>query len=369
MKQFFTFLIFTLPFLAFFNSCEKKNHDKNMADFRTFMGENKSVWKFVETSEDCNSIHFYQDLYEKNIDLLLTPKKEGSIPYVMHFIWLGPNPFPKESIDNIKSWIALHPNWTYNFWTDRMRPLPDPAMKLQLITSYPFSKLAHCFEDSTNYAEQADILRYEILYNLGGLYIDHDVKCLKNFSPFLQNYDLFCGLEPPHNPVLSSSISVCNNLIGSKPFHPILEKCIELVDEKWIDVGNAYPGDDKESIIYRVANRSFSPFDEAVRLLANDLNHTNMIFPAGYFNQIDDDFAFYAHHYYASTWFEDETKFERNVRRRLISISRKNNQILLFNAVILTANVLLFGCLLYQFRMIRAFITAKKSQKNHDSKR
>ena len=115
----------------------------------------------------------------------------------------------------------------------------------------------------------------------------------------------------------------------------------------------AYPGDDKESIIYRVAQRSWASFDDSVRKLAGNGATKDIVFPAAYFNRIDDDFALYAHHYYASTWFEDETKFERNVRRRLVSISRKNNQILLFNAVILTANLGLFACLFLQFRTIR----------------
>lgn len=338
-----------------------------MVDFTTLMGKNKSVWKFVETSEDFKNIEFYEELYNSHIHLLSTPKLETNIPFVMHFIWLGPNPFPKESIDNINSWIALHPNWTYIFWTDRVRPLPHSSMKLQLTTNYPFLKLAHCFEESTNYAEQADILRYEILYRQGGLYIDHDVKCFKSFSPFHQHYDFFCGLEAPHDPILSSSISVCNNIIGSRPCHPILEKCMEIVEEKWVDIGDSYPGDDKESIIYRVSHRSFAPFDEAVRGSAKSDGNANIVFPAAYFNQIDDDFAIYAHHYYASTWFEDETKFERNVRRRLVSISRKNNQILLFNGVILSTNLILLGCLFFQYRVIRNLLIRKKTKKNYDS--
>ncbi|MCB1080999.1 MAG: hypothetical protein KDK69_04175, partial [Chlamydiia bacterium] len=125
------------------------------------------------------------------------------------------------------------------------------------------------------------------------------------------------------------------------------------VKERWDEVGMAYPGDDKESIIYRVAQRSFIAFEDAVKSGADQEGNIDIIFPAAYFNRIDDDFALFAHHYYASTWFEDETKFERNVRRRLISISRKNNQILLFNAVILSANLVLCACLIVQYRSIR----------------
>lgn len=345
--------IFLLPLFILCVACEQKNHHKKSEDFNTLMGANKSVWKFVETHEDFKNIRFFQDLYEKNKELLAGKEDGIKIPQTIHFVWLGPNPFPKESLENVRSWVEFHPNWTFKLWTDRRRPLPHPRMELKLVSDFKFSRLRDCFDDSDNYAEKADVLRYEILSHEGGLYVDHDVKCFKPFDQFHYNYDLYCGLEPPHKPIMSSSISVNNNLIGSRPHHPVLDKCMDLVLERWIDIGNAYPGEDKESIIYRVAQRSFAPFDDAMKLVSEEGDTTNIVFPAAYFNRIDDDFALYAHHYYASTWFEDETKFERNVRRRLVAISRKNNQILLFNAVILSANLVLFGCLLFQYRVIR----------------
>jgi len=201
--------------------------------------------------------------------------------------------------------------------------------------------------------EKSDVLRYEILLQEGGLYVDHDVRCFKSFAAFHKNFDLYCGLEPPHQPVLSSSISICNNIIGVRPGHPVMGAVIDRVKERWEELGSAYPGNDKESIIYRVAQRTFIAFEDAVKAAGDKGSNKDIVFPAAYFNRIDEDFALYAHHYYASTWFEDETKFERNVRRRLISISRKNNQILLFNAVILSANLVLCACLIGQYRSIR----------------
>ncbi len=346
-------ILFIIPLIILMTACEKKSHVKQSDDFNTLMGSNKSVWKFIETHEDFKNIHRFKDIYTKNKDLQFLKQEEVRIPKVIHFIWLGPNPFPKESLENVRSWVEHHPNWTFKFWTDRRRALPHPSMEMHLVTDFKFTKLKDCFQQSDNYAEKSDLLRYEILNQEGGLYVDHDVRCFKAFSPFHYNFDLYCGLEPPHKPILSSSISVNNNIIGVKPGHPVMQKAIDRVKERWDEVGMAYPGDDKESIIYRVAQRSFIAFEDAVKSGADQEGNTDIIFPAAYFNRIDDDFALFAHHYYASTWFEDETKFERNVRRRLISISRKNNQILLFNAVILSANLVLCACLIVQYRSIR----------------
>ncbi|MCB1109843.1 MAG: hypothetical protein KDK64_02590 [Chlamydiia bacterium] len=345
------FLRYLIPLLALTFACEKKDHFKQSDDFNTLMGSNKSVWKFVETHEDYQNIRLLKALYEKNRDL--QPLNEAKIPKVIHFIWIGPNPFPKESIENVNSWIKHHPDWVFKFWTDRRRPLPNQKMELKLISDFQFTDLKYCFEESDNYAEKSDLLRYELLFQEGGLYVDHDVKCFKSFAPFHQSFDLYCGLEPPHMPVLSSSVTVNNNVVGVVPHHPVLRKSIDLVKERWDEISEAYPGDDKESIIYRVAQRSWAAFNDAILQLAGKGSTKDIVFPAAYFNQIDDDFSLYAHHYYASTWFEDETKFERNVRRRLVAISRKNNQILLFNAVILTANLALFAGLFFQFRSLR----------------
>lgn len=330
------------PLRALLSVRARKNAFKHSDDFSTLMGSNKSVWNFVKTHEDHQNIRLFTEQYEKNSKLQFLKGDENRIPKVIHLIWIGPNPFPKEAVENVSSWIEKHPDWKIKFWTDRKRPLPNGNMELNLVSDFNFETLGAYYEASDNYAEKSDLLRYEVLYQEGGLYVDHDVKCFKSFAPFHHNFDLYCGLEPPHEPVLNSSISVNNNVIGTCPKHPILKKTIGHVKERWDEVSAAYPGNDKESTIYRVAERSWSSFGDSVRELIGKGETKDIAFPAAYFNRIDDWIPLFAHHYYASTWFEDETKFERNVRRRLVSISRKNNQILLFNAVILTVNLALF---------------------------
>lgn len=42
---------------------------------------------------------------------------------------------------------------------------------------------------------KADILRYELLYFFGGIYIDTDFLCIKNIDKLLNNYDGITGNE------------------------------------------------------------------------------------------------------------------------------------------------------------------------------
>lgn len=345
-------LLLLIPF--FLTSCSKEAKLKEGDDFKRLMGDKTAMWKFVQTAEDRENLTLFQKVYEQNKNFSSASSAPSKIPKVLHFIWLGPHPFPKESIKNINSWVEYHPDWVIKFWTDKIRPLPNRKMELHLVSDFSFQFFTNNFIDSDNYAEKSDLLRYEILYQEGGVYVDHDVECFTSFTPLNREYDLFCGLEPPHEPVLSSSISVCNNIIGARQGHPVLQFCIERVQKVWCAIGEAYPNKDRDSIVYRVARRTFSPFDEATKLSLNQNGNRDMVFPAAYFNRLEGKGGLYAHHYYASTWFANETVFEQNVRRRLNGISRKNNQILLFNAVILGGNILLCSFLFIQFRSLRA---------------
>jgi len=83
------------------------------------------------------------------------------IPRIIHQIWLGPLKPPQEAMD---SWVKKHPGWTYILWTEENLP--------KLINR-------QAFDESDNYPQKADILRYELLSQYGGVYMDADVHCLK----------------------------------------------------------------------------------------------------------------------------------------------------------------------------------------------
>ena len=327
-------------------SCSTKKIEMKPKTFETLMGSELPAWKHVQTEEDFQNLAYFKTVFEKNIEALKTSQGE-KIPKVLHFIWLGPNPFPRESVENVRSWIAHNPDWTIKFWTDRKRPLPHPKMEEMLLQDFSFLKLKPYFHRSDNFGEKSDVLRYEILYKEGGVYADHDVKCMQSFDSLHAAYDLYCGLEVPYPTSLSSSVLPTNNVVGARAGHPLLLKVMNWLSANWDRIENAYPGKDRDSVINRVSHRTFLVLGEMFKKYANEEGNVDIAFPSYYFNAPKEKDALFAQHQYAGTWFENESAFEKMARKRLMMLSKKTNKMLLALGILAGLNVLGFSYVSY----------------------
>ena len=125
------------------------------------------------------------------------------IPKIFHQIWLGgqemPVPF-QVFRDHLR---ALHPDWEYRLWTDENLP--------PLINARLFNSQHRAFY-------RADILRYEVLAEHGGVYVDVDFLMYRNIEPLLRNTDHFLAYEGVE--------WVCNSIMGFAPNHWFLWKLI-----------------------------------------------------------------------------------------------------------------------------------------------
>lgn len=334
-------------------SCHEKERKRQATTFEDMMGKQLDCWQYVMAPIDFSNLAFFKELFEKNLSAKEAKIESKSIPKVLHFIWLGPRQFPRESIPNIQSWMSKNPGWRVKFWTDRKRPLPAEGIEECLVGDWTHPELEKCYYKTDNFAERADLLRYEILLKEGGVYVDHDVKCFKSFDELNDSYEMYCGLELPSDTPISSSIHVTNNLIAARPGHPVLERCVEWLPKHWDEIENLYPGMEKQAVIRRIANRTFAAFADSVRDVAGRSTQ-DMVFPAYYFNAPSDEEAVYARHLYAGSWFQSESKFEAMARERLMRISKKTNKILLFCGIATGINILGMGLL---------FITMRKKLK------
>ncbi len=319
-----TTIVICLILVSIF-SCSKgfSSQSKDLSDLETY-------WSAFEHLTEKDSI-VLKKLKTHYINTLEHPKvlAENKIPKIIHLIWIGPNSFPEKSKVNVSLWIEKHPDYTVKFWTDRKRNNMPKGLSTVFIKSDYFSYFLDEYIESENYAEKADLLRYEILLKEGGIYVDHDVIPYQSIEKVSKNIDFFCGLEPPHLPVGESSITVCNNLIGSCPNHIILEKTISRIKRDWNSIGITYQGKPKEYVNKRVFLRTFLPFSD----IATDYVHTegfsNLILPPCFFNDIGGKKGLFAHHQYASSWFENETKSEKLIRTKLEKVNKKINKLML----------------------------------------
>jgi mannosyltransferase OCH1-like enzyme len=87
------------------------------------------------------------------------------------------------------------------------------------------------FEKAENKGEASDILRYEILYQFGGLYVDTDFECLKPHDILHHYCDFYVGLmaDPPGK---KRRPEIINSIIGSVPGHPIFKHCLAEISQR-----------------------------------------------------------------------------------------------------------------------------------------
>ncbi len=115
----------------------------------------------------------------------------------MHFhrIWVGPRPMPSSSFDFWKKFRVMHPDWDFTTWTEPIEP-----------SDYELGKL---FRSCQHPAQLADLMRIEILWRLGGVYVDIDCEVIRPFDPLLR-HSLFIG---EYNGELQNAV------LGSVPQH------------------------------------------------------------------------------------------------------------------------------------------------------
>jgi len=147
-----------------------------------------------------------KEYYEKNHKNILNISKnniENNIPKIIHFIWIGNN-IPEKYLEYIETWIRYHPDYHFCLWNNNNIP--------KLVNQ-------ELFDNITDYAMKVDILRYELIYFLGGIYIDCDFLCIKNIDNLINNFDNFCSHE--------SKEFITNAIFGFVKEHKFLYNVIE----------------------------------------------------------------------------------------------------------------------------------------------
>ena len=155
------------------------------------------------------------------------------VPRVFHRIWLGSR-IPPEFVRFGQSWLEVNPGWTMILWTEdnlpemRNRHLFDAAADL-----VPESRLVYRF--------RSNLLRYEVVEQFGGIYLDTDFEALRPIEPVIDGLDCFAVEEKPG--------LIANGLLGAVPGHPFIRALVDGAADSvqqfrghrsWITTGPAY---------------------------------------------------------------------------------------------------------------------------------
>ncbi len=267
-------------------------------------------------SSSMQHMQFFKQLYEKNNPTQIQPQSYPKIPKILHHIWLG-SKLPDEFMQFYQSWIDVHPDWRFIFWTDDARnydkgvvlnSFADLETELAKLDSQFFvidvKNLAFdnriFFDSAINYGEKSDILKWEVVYRFGGVYVDIDFECLKPLDVLNHIYDFYTGIQPLDTNIVQLGAA----LFAAIAYHPILAYCVKTIK-------------DHQHIPHVVAKTGPIHFTRSFLHAADRAGCIDIALPASYFypcsyeQRNQDTFVWYkqesfAIHHWAGSWLKPQ---------------------------------------------------------------
>lgn len=130
------------------------------------------------------------------------------IPKIIHYVWVGNNPKPKNIKKCMKTWKKHLKDYEIIEWNESNFD----------INSHPFVKKAY---EAKKWAYVSDYIRMYAIYNYGGIYLDTDVLVLENFDKFLNN-KVFVGFERENYPFTA--------VFGAEKKNKFIKKLLDYYD-------------------------------------------------------------------------------------------------------------------------------------------
>jgi len=140
------------------------------------------------------------------------------IPKIIHQLWIGPKQPPTKFMD---TWKEKNPDFEYIRWNEE--EINERKLKLEC---------THRINEMEEINGKADIIRWEILYEYGGVFIDADSICIESIDDTLMKTESFAGWE--HEKLRKGLIAT--GTMGFPPKHPLVKNAIELIKKKCVSV-------------------------------------------------------------------------------------------------------------------------------------
>ncbi len=251
---------------------------ESLKEYRSHFVSSDAKWKYAYSQ--------YEKYKEMPLRSLEFSKDMDNIPFILHHVWLGSS-LPDYAKKFRRTWIELNKGWTFILWTDhpsyefgdvilesfdqlknylsqeqRSNFIIMDMRKVQLYNQRTYST------KTKNYGEKSDLIRYEAIFQVGGLYVDTDFECLKSFESLHCNLDFFIGVAHDYN------FSILNGLMAAKSNDPILAEVI-----KQLHTRRSHPSSLKFTGPHFLTDVIF-------QIMPHLPNYKGVMFPSGYFYPI-----------------------------------------------------------------------------------
>jgi len=232
------------------------------------------------------------------------------IPNIIHYCWFGGNPLPPLAVKCIESWKTHCPDYEIKEWNEDNFD----------INMARYSKEA---AEVGKWAFVADVVRFYVIYNYGGIYLDIDVELLKPIDRFLDTR-MFLGFES------SNEINTGQGFGAEKEFY-LIKKMLDIyTDMPFINPDGSFNTTPSPKYTSKIMNAEGFVLNNTKQTIGNI-----DVYPTEYFCPKDwrtNEIAITSnthtlHHFFASWWSEEEKQqLEANYRFERIAKRMRANK-------------------------------------------
>lgn len=133
-----------------------------------------------------------------------------SVPKIIHYIWIGGDTYMNDTFKMcIDSWHKVLPSdYEIKFWNEKTFDISK------------FPPIVKQWYDNKQYSFVSDFIRFTVLYEYGGIYLDADIQLLKEFPEEMLSHDMFLAVETPG--------FIGLGVVGvAYPHHPVIKRWLD----------------------------------------------------------------------------------------------------------------------------------------------
>lgn len=146
----------------------------------------------------------------------MTPTRP--IPAQIHMIWFNEQALPDAYAHNRDAWAKAYPHCDVSMWSEN-----EYLRSVDQHNATAYVQAAQ-LKPNDYHRMRADIARLDILYELGGLYVDCDSEPTGDMTELLGRHSFVAGRSPQH---INGEHPITNAVIGSGAGHPFVQAAID----------------------------------------------------------------------------------------------------------------------------------------------